>query len=152
MNSALDIRFVTSNDLVFSIWWERVYRHELLAEWMWMWIVHFFTRLFTKTLSIYLRGEKYVTYKKYFIKSNRLNVHIKVEQPTSGEREIFIFAEIKFYVMRRVNTVGFVRTIWLHIFLDCLISRNIRMSVGWKTDRWWCYKRMPLCFGKHFLY
>lgn len=36
--------------------------------------------------------------KKCFIKSNRLNVHIKVEQPEPSERNIH-FAEIKFYVL-----------------------------------------------------
>jgi hypothetical protein len=55
---------------------------------------------------IELRGGKYVTYKKCFIKSNRLNVRSYTLKSNNQRREeIFIFAKIKFYVMRRVNTL-----------------------------------------------
>ena len=53
---------------------KRVYRYELLVEWMWMWIVQKKNVFHQSAFYIFLRGEKYVTYKKCFIKSNRLNV------------------------------------------------------------------------------
>lgn len=92
MNSSFGSRFVASNDLVFSIWWNEYIDTNCWLNGCGCELYNFFF-LFSSTKSafyIFLRGEKYVTYKKCFIKSNRLNVYIKVEQPTSG-RERYSF-------------------------------------------------------------
>jgi hypothetical protein len=92
--------------------------------------------------------------KKCFIKSNRcLNVYIKVEQPTTAEREeIFIFAEIKFYVMRRVNTVGFVPDTCKRFRSLSFMSRSMRCDVTFESRIALLRKAFSLLKNRDVLY
>lgn len=84
---------------------------------MWMWIVQFFSSsLHQSAFYIFLRGEKYVTYEKVFYKIEASAWTYTLKSNNQQRREIFIFAKIKFYVMRRVNIVGSVRGFWLQLF------------------------------------
>lgn len=147
----------------FSIWVKRVHRHDLVAEWMWMWIVQFFfsssSSSFVDDSSpksafyIFLRGEKYVTYgKKVFYKIESLERSLRsytlksnnqqARQPR--ERNIhFCWNKVLCYA-HRANTGR----------APCEASDNTN-AFSYRFNEllgWYHNRTSALCFEKHFLY